>query len=229
MHSTVLITGANRGLGLALVKEFLEKDFTVYSLSRSVNEGLQALQRDHENLICYAADVRDVASLKEIAQDFAKNDYAIDILINNAAVNLEPEPADIDALDIDTIMETFRVNSVAPLSVIQHFLPLTKRLIVNISSEAGSIENCWRDKEYGYCMSKAALNMASKILQNRLQGAGIKVLAIHPQWFTSDMGGPEAPISPEESAVDVAKTILRAWTLEDPIYVDSVTAEKMAW
>ncbi len=229
MHSTVLITGANRGLGLALVREFLEKDFTVYSISRSVSESLKILQRDHEKLICYAADVKDIARLKEIAHDFSKNDNAIDILINNAAVNLEPDPADIDALDIDTIMETFRINSVAPLSVIQIFLPLTQRLIVNISSEAGSIETCWRDKEYGYCMSKAALNMASKILQNRLERDGIKVLAIHPQWFTSDMGGSEAPISPEESAVDVVKTILRDWSLEDPIYIDSVTAEKMAW
>jgi NAD(P)-dependent dehydrogenase (short-subunit alcohol dehydrogenase family) len=190
---------------------------------------LKALQDEYGKLICYTADVRDASAIGKIAEDFSKNGHTIDILINNAAVNLEPEKPDLDHLDVEAIQETFHVNSIAPLVVIQHFLAYTRTLIVNISSEAGSIENCWRDREYAYCMSKAALNMASKILQNRLKGENIKVLAIHPQWFTSDMGGPEAPISPEQSAVDVIRTILKDWKLEDPIYVDSVTAEKMAW
>lgn len=230
MHSTVFITGSNRGLGLSLVKEFLEQGFIVYSISRSINESLRKLQPDYKDkLICYVADVTDKPRLEEIAQDFSRRDYSIDILVNNAAVNLELPPPDIDGLDFERIAETFSVNAIASLIVIQQFLPFVRRLIVNISSEAGSIENCWRDREYGYCMSKAALNMASKILQNRLKGANIKVLAIHPQWFNSDMGGPEAPISPDEAALDVRKTILKNWTMEDPIYVDSKTAEKMAW
>ncbi len=230
MHSSVLITGSNRGLGLSLLREFLEQGLTVYSISRSSNTELDELQNAYgDKLICYIADVTDTPRLAEIANEFSENERTIDILINNAAVNLEKDPADIDAIDERVILETFRVNSAAPLMLIKHFLPFVESLIVNISSEAGSIENCWRDREYAYCMSKAALNMASKILQNRLEEQGIKVLAVHPQWFTSDMGGSEAPISPDEAAVHVRQTILKDWTLEDPIYVDSVTAEKMAW
>ena len=76
--------------------------------------------------------------------------------------------------------------------VIKNALPLLrkgrKKLIVNFSSEAGSIGTCGRQSEYSYCMSKAALNMASQILQNAVKAEGIKVLALHPGWFSSDMG-----------------------------------------
>lgn len=230
MHKTVLITGSNRGLGLSLVKEFLEQDFTVYSLSRSVDDSLRELRSQFSGeLICYVADVTDEGDLKEIAQDFSGHENTIDILINNAAVHLEQPPPDVGELNFKNILETFRVNSVAPLAVIQHFLPFIQNLIVNISSEAGSIENCWRDREYGYCMSKAALNMASKILHNRLKGENVKVLAVHPQWFRSDMGGTDAPITPDEAAAYVRKTVLKDWSLEDPIYVDSKTADEIAW
>lgn len=77
---------------------------------------------------------------------------------------------------------------------------MTKKVIVNISSEAGSIGECWRDREFDYCMSKAALNMQSVLLQKYLKSEGIKVLAIHPGWMRTDMGGAEADISPDTSA-----------------------------
>ncbi len=77
-------------------------------------------------------------------------------------------------------------------------------------------------------MSKAGLNMASKILQNMLIDDKIKVLAIHPGWFSSDMGGKEAPITPDHAANQVAQTILKKWNIDDDIYIDP-EGNKMAW
>jgi NAD(P)-dependent dehydrogenase (short-subunit alcohol dehydrogenase family) len=106
--------------------------------------------------------------------------------------------------------------------MIKHALPLVRKgkrkLIVNISSEAGSIGNSWRKSEYAYCMSKAALNMASSILHNDLRREGIKVLAVHPGWFSSDMGGSAAPITPVTAAEQVVKLLLQSFALDGPVY-----------
>ena len=230
MQPTVLITGTNRGLGLFLAQEFLDQGYTVYSLARSMSPELDQLLQLHETrLIHFRADVTDPARLEEIARDFTEQGWKVDILINNAAVHFEHDDPGLENLDPETLLDTFRVNAAAPLSVVKHFLPRVQKMIVNISSEAGSIENCWRTGQFGYCMSKAALNMASKILQNKLEEDHLKVLAVHPQWFRSDMGGDEAPISPAEAAEHVRKTILKDWTLEDPIYVDSESSQQIAW
>jgi len=104
----------------------------------------------------------------------------------------------------------------------------TRRLLVNISSEAGSIGSCWRKTEYGYCMSKAALNMASAILQNRYRDESVKVLALHPGWVRTDMGGREAPILPPESAKKLFALITKHWNPDDPIYYD-LDGQTMQW
>jgi NAD(P)-dependent dehydrogenase (short-subunit alcohol dehydrogenase family) len=120
--------------------------------------------------------------------------------------------------------KTMDVNAFGPLRVIQQFLPLLKKgprkLIINISSEAGSLADCCRSMEYAYCMSKSALNMASRILQNALAPAGFKVLAIHPGWMRTDMGGPEADIAPDEAADGIFELAMRQWQLDDNIYMD---------
>ena len=230
MKPAVLITGTNRGLGYFLVKEFLNQGYRVVSLSRSMSPELENLREQHgDDLLCFQADVTKPAQLKDIAANFSEQGISLEILINNAAVHFEHQDPGLENLDPDEILKTLQVNSVAPLSVVQHFLPFVQKMIVNISSEAGSIENCWRTGQFGYCMSKAALNMASKILQNRLEEDRIKVLAVHPQWFRSDMGGSEAPLSTAEAAEQVRKTILKDWSLTDPIYVDSKTSRKIAW
>ena len=88
----------------------------------------------------------------------------------------------------------------------QQFLPLLEKsglkLIINILSEAGSVADCRRENQFAYCMSKAALNMQSKILQNYLKPRGFKILAIHPGWIRTNMGGPQAPL-PAEGAAEV--------------------------
>jgi NAD(P)-dependent dehydrogenase (short-subunit alcohol dehydrogenase family) len=101
-------------------------------------------------------------------------------------------------------------------------------LIVNISSEAGGIGTAWRKREFSYCMSKAALNMASQLLQNALKDEQIKVLSVHPGWFSSDMGGSQAPITPSQAAQDVVKIVAKSWPLDGPVYVDP-QGKTLAW
>jgi NAD(P)-dependent dehydrogenase (short-subunit alcohol dehydrogenase family) len=233
MGESVLITGAGRGLGLALTRAFLEKGFTVFALSSSRREALDALVKESEGrLHAYLCDVTQEEQIADAARKIAEKTDSLDILINNAAVFLEERDRDLDRIDFEAMKKTYDVNAVSPLRVIKHFIGLLlkggRRQIVNISSEAGSVADSWRKSEYGYCMSKSALNMASSILQNRFREDGVKVLALHPGWVRTDMGGKEAPILPEESAKKLSALILKKWKPADPIYFD-LDGKNMKW
>jgi NAD(P)-dependent dehydrogenase (short-subunit alcohol dehydrogenase family) len=224
----VLISGANRGLGLALVSRFLGGGFRVYAGIRASSDNLQALLQDYgARLVLVPLDVADMASIRKAASQVIGLTPALDILINNAAVYLPPKPVrrlgELDLTD-GHLEETLNVNVFGPLRVTQQFLPLLDRgrmkLILNISSEAGSIGNCQRTGEYAYCMSKAALNMQSRILQNDLDPRGFRVLAIHPGWMRTDMGGPEADIHPDEAAEGIFRLSMKPWKTGDSMYID---------
>ncbi|MBN2440153.1 MAG: SDR family NAD(P)-dependent oxidoreductase [Spirochaetales bacterium] len=230
---TILITGSAKGLGFNLTKFFLEKGHTVLSLIKSGNKNLSDLQQKYKNQhFIFICDVGNEQTIIDAYEIIREKITSIDILINNAAVHLESHRPDLPEIDFSVYIPTFTVNALGPLMVVTSFLPLvragTGKLIVNISSEAGSIGNSTRKSEFSYCMSKAALNMASKILQNRVAKEGIKVLAIHPGWFSSDMGGPLAPISPRAAAGNVGSIILKKWSLKDPVYIDA-DGRKIAW
>jgi NAD(P)-dependent dehydrogenase (short-subunit alcohol dehydrogenase family) len=229
----ILITGAGRGLGFYLCECLLEQNHFVHALLRKESTGIASLKKKYPNhLYIYQADVRDEQELGRVFGQIKTKTAGIDILINNAAVHLDSHRPDLAEIDFSVYVPTFEVNAVAPLKVARQFLPLVrsghKKLIVNITSEAGSIADAWRQSEYAYCMSKTALNMASKILQNRLEKEGIKVLAVHPGWFSSDMGGKEAPITPKQAALKVAGTILKDWHGKKAIYMDS-EGKEMPW
>ncbi len=220
---TVLITGANRGLGLAMTAALLLQGHRVVAIIRHNNDTLQNLLDKHSDaLSVFNADVTDEAAVKNAIAAISDRIKHIDILINNAAVHLDPERLLLEQVDFSVYSRTFLVNAISPLIVIKYALPLVRRgqkkLIVNVSSEAGSISQAWRKSEYAYCMSKSALNMASQILQNDLQREGIKVLALHPGWFSSDMGGKEAPITPAAAAEQVVSLLLKSFDLKGPIY-----------
>lgn len=229
----VLITGANRGLGLALCKICLESAHRVFALYRSKGETLEKLANAYPfsetaGLIPIQCDVTDEAQLRAAFNRIQAISPSLDILINNAAVHLEQNKPDLDELDFSVYLPTFEVNSVAPLMTAVSFLPLlrggTKKCIINISSEAGSIGSCWRDREYAYCMSKAALNMGMRILQNRLKDEQFRIRLIHPGWVRTDMGGSSADLSPDESAQAVFNQIMSAINSpvkdEEPLYID---------
>ncbi|MFX0121107.1 MAG: SDR family NAD(P)-dependent oxidoreductase, partial [Candidatus Hodarchaeota archaeon] len=186
MKNDILITGTNRGLGLALVKLFLESGNTVYALYRTMSEDLKQLKNEfQDNLHLYQVDVTKENNIQNALSKIKNKTNSIDILINNAAVHFENHRPHLEHTDFEAIVQTFEVNSIAPLKIIKYFIPLVmnsrRKLIVNISSEAGSISfQTWRESEYGYCMSKAALNMMSKLLHNCFKKDRVKILAIHP-------------------------------------------------
>ncbi len=227
MKETVLITGSNRGLGLALAARFLQAGHHVLAGARRSSSALQKLaERFPQATHIVTLDVTDMDSVRQAAGDVAGRIGGLDILINNAAIFPVEGTLPLEELDLTDrhLQRTMDVNALGPLRVTQQFLPLLRRgqrkLILNISSEAGSIADSRRKSQFAYCMSKAALNMQSKILQNALGPEGFKVLAVHPGWMQTDMGGPNADIPADVAAEGILKLVARTWHPSDPIYLD---------
>jgi NAD(P)-dependent dehydrogenase (short-subunit alcohol dehydrogenase family) len=227
MTETVFISGANRGLGLALADRFLKGGFHVFAGARNPSSGLSSLMDKYpEKLTVLPLDVTDMDSVRMAVRRVAEQITGLDMLVNNAAVYLGQKRPILEQtyLTTDYLEKTMDTNVFGPLRMTQQFLPLLekgyRRLIMNISSEAGSIADCRRDREFVYCMSKAALNMQSKILHNYLSPKGIKVLAVHPGWVRTDMGGPDADISADQAAEGVFKLAVKNWKPSDGIYFD---------
>jgi NAD(P)-dependent dehydrogenase (short-subunit alcohol dehydrogenase family) len=225
---SVFVTGSDRGLGLALVEEFVRRGFNVFAGSRRMGEPLRQLASRHNGRIeIILQDVADSASIRASFADVAKRGGGLDILVNNAALCPQETLKSIDELDFsDGHLEALmNVNAFGPLRVAQAFLPLLERghrkRIVNITSEAGSITDSGRAGWYSYCMSKAALNMQSNILQRDLQPRGFKVLAIHPGWVQTDMGGEGAQVPAADSARAIADLAMREWADDAPVYIDT--------
>lgn len=228
MKTGVLVTGADAGLGLSLVKRFLQGEFAVFAgVYRSDAELHKLVSEYGDALALIPLDVAEMDSVRDAARQVAGRTKTLDIVINNAGIHLVKNPSQsLEQLDFENqqFQQTMEVNTFGPLRVVQQFQPLLenseRKLIINISSEAGSIADCRRENQFAYCMSKAALNMQSKILQNYLESRGFKVLAVHPGWMRTNMGGPNATISPDESAEGILQLALREWKADDPIYMD---------
>jgi len=156
----------------------------------------------------------------------AKKTSELGVLINNAAIYPAAGNAALENLDLGDghLEKIMGVNAFGPLRMTQQFLPLleadTRKVVINISSEAGSIADCWRAGEYAYCMSKTALNMQTRLLHNALQPKGFKVLALHPGWMQTDMGGPNAPTPAEQSADGIFKLAMEGQVKKDDIFLD---------
>ncbi|MCM2979458.1 SDR family oxidoreductase [Niallia circulans] len=201
----ILITGANRGLGIHLAKTALKRGHTVLAGVRTVQETspinlLKAKYPDH--LHTYYLDVTQEESIIKAAELAAKAVGAIDGIINNAGV-LTERGKKIEELDFEHVQFTMDVNVLGPMRVVKHFLPLIYqgegKAIINISSEAGSIQNAYGG-DFPYGISKAALNMFSVQLSRYVNEKNITVYAIHPGWIKTDMGGEDATGYPDESA-----------------------------
>jgi NAD(P)-dependent dehydrogenase (short-subunit alcohol dehydrogenase family) len=227
MAETVLISGANRGLGLALTVRFLQAKYQVFAGRYSSSPHLISLLKQFPDALrVIPLDVTNMDSIREAAQLVAQKASGLDILINNAAVHPAHGRSTLETLDLSDqhLEEIMATNTFGPLRMVQQFQPLlangNRKLILNITSEAGSIADCGRDREFGYCMSKAALNMQTKMLHNYLGPQGFTVLGIHPGWVQSDMGGPDATVPAQDSAEGVFQLAMKSWTLDDAIYMD---------
>lgn len=221
----VLITGASRGFGAALAASFAARGARVFAGARGPRPVLEAIIEQHPGSVtAVALDVADDASVRRAVSSVQAAVPALDVLINNAAIRSRTVSHPIESIDFADVQRTLDVNAVGPLRVVQAFLPLLRAgaapLLVNVSSEAGSIGPSGRDREFDYCMSKAALNMATRLLYNYLAGS-VRVLSLHPGWLRTDMGGPRAALDPRAVAETVAERLLGAQPVaEGLLFID---------
>ena len=200
MNRNVVITGANRGIGLALTKHYRNLSDRVYAVCRSTNPELcetGATVIDGIDLLD-----KDVAPL--LKKSF--HDIPIDILINNAGVWGKEVLGRIDFAALDLV---FRTNTIAPLKITEALLPNmgSGSKVALITSRMGSIEDNTSGKGYDYRISKAALNMIGKTLAIDLKEEGISVALLHPGYVATDMVGGVGDISPNEAAVRLVQRI----------------------
>ena len=227
MQKNILITGASRGLGNGLAVKYLEAGFRVFACVRDINSTklneLKKIYGDHLQVI--EMDISETISVEKAAVQIKAMTGSLDIIINNAGIHAEGSFNVLEEINVDDCLEVYNVNTLGALRVAKAFLDLLDKenrgILVNISSESGSMTNCFREKEFDYCMSKTALNMQSVLLQNYLKTRNIKVLAIHPGWFRSDMGGPNAHLAVSEAAEGVVAIIEKTGNdLNAPIFID---------
>lgn len=198
----LFITGANRGIGLEMVKQFAQSNWQISACCRNPATAteLSALAQANTDIKLYALDVTDYQAVANLASQL--KDTSFDLLINNAGI-YGPKGSSLDNLDLEAWRQVFETNTIAPLKLIQAFTPHVaasqgKRVAV-LSSKMGSISDNQSGSAYIYRSSKTALNQVIKSLSIDLSPQGIQVIALHPGWVRTEMGGPNGLIDTTES------------------------------
>lgn len=202
---TIVITGINKGIGKALAKKFLDEGYFVIGTYRAEKPDFE-----NKNLRACELDLASDPSIASCANKITGLGKKIDILINNAGVLLDEEETRVVT---EKLCKTLEVNLIGTIDFTEKLIPLMNQdgHIVNISSTAGSLEKAGKAESHypyhypSYKISKAALNMYTRTLSLRLKESGITVSSVHPGWVRTDMGGQEAPASPEEAAEGIYK------------------------
>ena len=212
---SVVLTGANRGLGLELCRQLVGAGATVWASCRNPDAATELSALAPAAVL--ACDVGDAASVAAFGAALANRTGKVDLLINNAGINglaLGAGARDRDLLSIDpeVFLGQVRVNAVGPLLVTRALLPLldagTDPVILNVSSQLGSMEvGLTMGSDLGYNVSKAALNMVTVRSAAELGGRGITSVCVHPGWVQTDMGGPTAAVTTVDSAASLLKIV----------------------
>jgi NAD(P)-dependent dehydrogenase (short-subunit alcohol dehydrogenase family) len=216
MTLTWLITGANRGIGLEFARQLTAAGDRVVAIVRDPGSATQlnTLASAQAGLDIEQADMDDRASIEALAERL--NGTPIDILFNNAGLyggswDNASHRQSAGSMDYMLWEQIMRVNVMAPFQMIQALLPNLllgqRKLVVNMSSDLGSIANNLQGQSYAYRSSKAALNMVTKGLSVELAGDGVTVVAMAPGWTQTDLGGTQAHWSVEDSVANQRKVI----------------------
>jgi NAD(P)-dependent dehydrogenase (short-subunit alcohol dehydrogenase family) len=223
--ATILVTGANRGIGLALARYFHQHGFSVIATARKPNEALELKTIGVETL---QLDITDPASIAALKSDLSGR--PIDILLNNAGIKGHSAAA-LDDLDIEQLKTTFDVNSLGALRVIQALMPNlkigTQKTVVNMSSRMGSIADN-TGGAIGYRASKAALNNFNKSLSIEFSEQGFVFVVLHPGWVRTDMTSDRATYSTDESAEALFELITGLSQSDNGRFYD-LHGESIAW
>lgn len=232
MGKTILITGANRGIGLELTREFASYGWRVLACCRDPQSAaeLQTLaERSAGAVTVYPLEVTDGEQIRALSAALAEE--KIDILLNNAGVS-GPERQDFGEIDTEAWLRTFQINSIAPLHMAVAFVEQVARsrrkIIATVGSQLGSLTENTEGGMYAYRSSKAAAHMVTKSLAIDLQGRGITVVTLHPGWVSTRMGGAEAPVKPRQSAADLF-AVLTALTAKDTGKLWAHTGQVLPW
>lgn len=224
---SVLITGSSRGLGLQMVKDLAkssDRPATIIATARNPTaaKDLQELSKTYPGVHIVTLDVESESSISSALAEVRciTGSEGLNCLINNAAIAIV---TDINTVSVDAMMKSFHSNTVAPLFVTKAFLPLLqtaaaqstgmgihRAAVINVSSILGSIQCNWGEgvfRSYAYRTSKAALNMVTRCLAVDLESDGILCMSLHPGWVKTDMGGPNADLTVEDSVSDVLAVI----------------------
>jgi NAD(P)-dependent dehydrogenase (short-subunit alcohol dehydrogenase family) len=211
--TSILITGANRGLGLEFVRQCNASGWRVLACCRDPihADTLKAIAADsNERVSLHRLDVADLNQIEALARDL--RDEPIDILLNNAGI-YGPQDAKFGHIDYRAWAEVLAVNVLAPMRMAECFVEnvarSSRKIIVGLSSQMGSIGDNSYGQHYPYRSSKAALNMVVKCLAIDLRDRGITAVVLHPGWVQTDMGGKNAPLKAPESIRGMLQVINR--------------------
>ena len=214
---TVLITGANKGIGFETAKQLAQLNYFVYLGSRNMENGMEAIEKLHQlgisNVASVQIDVADIGSVRRARQELETKISCLDILINNAGIGGKP-PQDFCTCDLENLREVFDTNFFAVVQTTQQFLPLLRKAerssIINVSSEVGSLAalstpggNPGRDKFHAYGSSKTALNAFTVMLANELRDTGISVNSVTPGHTATDLNQFQGTRTVEQGAAPI--------------------------
>lgn len=205
---TVVVTGANRGIGLHLVKHFLAAGWQVVAACRNPAQATALQALTNPSLRILPLDVTDAASVAALAGTLEGE--CIDVLVNNAGI-MGPASQGVRNMDYEGFVQTLAVNSVAPLRVTAALLPHLKRSprprVIAISSQMGAFGLDMGPGHIAYSASKSAVSKVMQLTARELAPEGIIVCPVHPGWVQTDMGGPNAQLAPADSAAGLFRLI----------------------
>jgi NAD(P)-dependent dehydrogenase (short-subunit alcohol dehydrogenase family) len=208
----VLVTGANRGIGLEVCRQLAEKGHKVLLASRDAAKGRAAAKSLSGNVEPVALDVTDLGSVKRAVRKIMARHGRVDVLVNNAGVHYDTWQS-VESAEWAVVREAFDVNVFGAWRMAQAFAPAMRKArwgrIVNVSSEGGSLASMGGSTP-AYSTSKAALNALTRVLAAELRGTGVLVNAVCPGWTRTDMGG-----SGGRPVADGAASVLWAVDLPD--------------
>jgi NAD(P)-dependent dehydrogenase (short-subunit alcohol dehydrogenase family) len=229
---SVLITGANRGIGLEFAKQYGEAGWRVYATCRDPNRAvdlMQSAQACAGRISMHQLDVADHRQMENLKAEL--DNTPIDLLLNNAGVYYDLDTP-FGATDYSAWTESFHVNTMAPLKLaellVDNVAASERKLIVTITSKMGSLMDNTSGGSYQYRSSKAAVNAVMKSLSIDLESRGLIALVLHPGWVLTDMGGPHALIDVKTSVAGM-RTVIEGLTLADNGKFLSYKGEAVPW
>lgn len=225
MKNSILVTGADRGLGLAFVEHYLQQGNNVIATSRRqpIGDALQNLQQLHQDkLTVYFVDLTDEVSINHFAEQLATLNIALDIVINNAGISVEQS---LGNWKTENFIQHFMVNSIAPMLMAQAVLPYMKAdsKLIQITSGVGSAQwNIGTEKGLdAYAASKGALNILSRRLSAKVADKNIIVSLLNPGWVQTDMGGSAATTTIEQATLQMTQTIAELSLKQSGLFIEA--------